>query len=389
MPVYLDHAATTPLRPEVLEAMAPYLGSVYGNPSSAHSFGRAAREALDDAHERLAQAIGGEAREIVFTSGGTEANNLALKGAAWAGKSRGHRVVTTAIEHHAVGHPLSYLEHFGFEVVQVPVDRYGRVAPDDVEQAITERTTLVSVMLGNNEVGTLQPITEVAAVVRAQRGVLLHVDAVQAAPWVDLDVSSLGADLVSLSAHKAGGPKGTGALWVRRGTHLLAQQHGGSQERHRRAGTENVPGAVGIARAFELAAAERSSTVPRVRALRDRLLEALVALDEVELTGHPTDRLPHIASIIVRGLDGPSAMLALDLEGIAVSTGSACTTGSTDPSHVLSAMGYPPEEAQGALRLSLGPATTDDDIDEAVRVVPAVLRRLLGRAPAREEAVAR
>ena len=389
MPVYLDHAATMPLRPEVLDAMAPYLGGIYGNPSSAHSFGRAAREALDDAHERLAQAIGGEAREIVFTSGGTEANNLALKGAAWAGKSRGHRVVTTAIEHHAVGHPLSYLEHFGFEVVQVPVDRYGRVAPDDVEQAITERTTLVSVMLGNNEVGTLQPITEVAAVVRAQRGVLLHVDAVQAAPWVDLDVSSLGADLVSLSAHKAGGPKGTGALWVRRGTHLLAQQHGGSQERHRRAGTENVPGAVGIARAFELAAAERSSTVPRVRALRDRLLEALVALDEVELTGHPTDRLPHIASIIVRGLDGPSAMLALDLEGIAVSTGSACTTGSTDPSHVLSAMGYPPEEAQGALRLSLGPATTDDDIDEAVRVVPAVLRRLLGRAPAREEAVAR
>ncbi|HKF84485.1 MAG TPA: cysteine desulfurase family protein [Candidatus Limnocylindrales bacterium] len=389
MPVYLDHAATTPLRPEVLDAMAPYLGGIYGNPSSAHSFGRAAREALDDAHERLAQAIGGEAREIVFTSGGTEANNLALKGAAWAGKSRGHRVVTTAIEHHAVGHPLSYLEHFGFEVVQVPVDRYGRVAPDDVEQAITERTTLVSVMLGNNEVGTLQPITEVAAVVRAQRGVLLHVDAVQAAPWVDLDVSSLGADLVSLSAHKAGGPKGTGALWVRRGTHLLAQQHGGSQERHRRAGTENVAGAVGIARAFELAAAERSSTVPRVRALRDRLLEALVALDEVELTGHPTDRLPHIASIIVRGLDGPSAMLALDLEGIAVSTGSACTTGSTDPSHVLSAMGYPPEEAQGALRLSLGPATTDDDIDEAVRVVPAVLRRLLGRAPAREEAVAR
>jgi len=389
MPVYLDHAATTPLRPEVLDAMAPYLGGIYGNPSSAHSFGRAAREALDDAHERLAQAIGGEAREIVFTSGGTEANNLALKGAAWAGKSRGHRVVTTAIEHHAVGHPLSYLEHFGFEVVQVPVDRYGRVAPDDVEQAITERTTLVSVMLGNNEVGTLQPITEVAAVVRAHRGVLLHVDAVQAAPWVDLDVSSLGADLVSLSAHKAGGPKGTGALWVRRGTHLLAQQHGGSQERHRRAGTENVAGAVGIARAFELAAAERSSTVPRVRALRDRLLEALVALDEVELTGHPTDRLPHIASIIVRGLDGPSAMLALDLEGIAVSTGSACTTGSTDPSHVLSAMGYPPEEAQGALRLSLGPATTDDDIDEAVRVVPAVLRRLLGRAPAREEAVAR
>jgi cysteine desulfurase len=388
MPVYLDHAATTPLRPEVLEAMTPYLGGVFGNPSSAHAFGRAAREALDDAHERLARSIGGDAREIVFTSGGTEASNLALKGAAWAGKSHGHRIVTTPIEHHAVGHALSYLEHFGFEVVQAPVDRYGRVAPDDVEAAITERTTVVSVMLGNNEVGSIQPIADVAAVVRAHRGVLLHVDAVQAAPWVDVDVSSLGADLVSLSAHKAEGPKGTGALWIRRGTHLLAQQHGGSQERHRRAGTENVAGAVGMARAFELAAAERALTAPRVRALRDRLLDALVALDEVELTGHPTDRLPHIASIIVRGLDGASAMLALDLEGIAVSTGSACTTGSTDPSHVLTAMGYPPEEALGALRLSLGRSTTSVDIDEAVRVVPAVLRRLLDAAPAPQAAVA-
>ena len=389
MPVYLDHAATTPMRPEVLEAMTPYLGGVFGNPSSPHAFGRAAREALDDAHDRLARSIGGEAREIVFTSGGTEANNLALKGAAWAGKSRGHRIVTTPIEHHAVGHTLAYLEHFGFEVVQVPVDRYGRVSPDDIERAITERTTLVSVMLGNNEVGTLQPISEVAAVVRAHRGVLLHVDAVQAAPWVDLDVSTLGADLVALSAHKAEGPKGTGALWIRRGTHLLAQQHGGSQERHRRAGTEDVAGAVGMARAFELAASGRSSVVARVRAQRDRLLEALLAVDGVEATGHPTERLPHIASIIVRGLDGPSALLALDLEGIALSTGSACTTGSTDPSHVLSAMGYPPEEALGALRLSLGRTTTDADIDEAARVVPAVLRRLLGAAAAPREAVAR
>ena len=376
MPVYLDHAATTPLRPEVLEAMTPLLGGVFGNPSSPHSFGRLAREALDDAHERLARSIGGEAREIVFTSGGTEANNLAVKGAAWAGKSRGHRIVTTPVEHHAVGHALAYLEHFGFEVVQVPVDRYGRVAPDDIDRAITDRTTLVSVMLGNNEVGTLQPIPDIAAVVRAHRGVLLHVDAVQAAPWLDLDVSTLGADLVALSAHKAEGPKGTGALWIRRGTHLLAQQHGGSQERHRRAGTENVAGAVGMARAFELAASERTAVVARVRAVRDRLLEALAGVEGVEPTGHPTDRLPHIASIIARGLDGASAMLALDLEGIAVSTGSACTTGSTDPSHVLSAMGYPPEEALGALRLSLGRTTTDDEIDEAIRVIPAVLRRL-------------
>ncbi len=388
MPVYLDHAATTPLRPEVLDAMTPLLGGVFGNPSSPHAFGRIAREALDDAHERLARAIGGDAREVVFTSGGTEANNLALKGAAWAGKSRGHRIVTTPVEHHAVGHALAYLEHFGFEVVQVPVDRYGRVAADDVEAAITERTTLVSVMLANNEVGTLQPVAEVAAVVRAHRGVLLHVDAVQAAPWVELDVSTLGADLVALSAHKAEGPKGTGALWIRRGTHLLAQEHGGTQERHRRAGTENVAGAVGMARAFELAVAERDSAVQRVRAQRDRLLEALLEVDGVEATGHPTDRLPHIASVIVRGLDGASATLALDLEGIAVSNGSACTSGSTDPSHVLTAMGYPSDEARGAIRLSLGRTTTDAEIDEAVRVVPAVLRRLLEAAPAPREAVA-
>ena len=388
MPVYLDHAATTPLRPEVLEAMMPLLGGVFGNPSSPHGFGRIAREALDDAHERLAGAIGGDAREIVFTSGGTEANNLALKGAAWAGKSRGHRIVTTPVEHHAVGHALAYLEHFGFEVVQVPVDRYGRVAADDIEAAITERTTLVSVMLGNNEVGTLQPIAEIAAVVRAHRGVLLHVDAVQAAPWVDLDVSTLGADLVALSAHKAEGPKGTGALWIRRGTHLLAQQHGGTQERHRRAGTENVAGAVGMARAFQLAARERRHTVERVRAERDRLVEALVAVDGVEVTGHPSERLPHIASIIVRGLDGASVTLALDLEGIAVSNGSACTSGSTDPSHVLTAMGYPADEARGAVRLSVGRTTTDAEIDEAARAVPAALRRLLEAHPAPPAAVA-
>jgi cysteine desulfurase len=389
MPVYLDHAATTPLRPEVLDAMSPLLGGVFGNPSSPHGYGRLAREALDHAHERLARAIGGDAREIVFTSGGTEANNLALKGAAWAGKSRGHRVVTTPVEHHAVGHALAYLEHFGFEVVQVPVDRYGRISADDVDAAITDRTTLVSVMLANNEVGTLQPVAEVAAVVRAHRGVLLHVDAVQAAPWVELDVSTLGADLVALSAHKAGGPKGSGALWIRRGTHILAQAHGGTQERHRRAGTENVAGAVGMARAFELAVAERGTAVERVGAQRDRLLEALLEVEGVEATGHPTDRLPHIASVIVRGLDGASATLALDLEGIAVSNGSACTSGSSDPSHVLTAMGYPADEARGAIRLSLGRATSDADIDEAVRVVPAVLRRLLEAAPAAPEAVAR
>ena len=381
MQIYLDHAATTPVRPEVLEAMLPLLSGTFGNPSSAHVFGRAAREALDDAHERLARAIGADAREIVFTSGGTEATNLALKGAAWAGRPRGHRLVTSAVEHHATHHTLRHLDKFGFEVVEVGVDRYGRVDPDDIDRALTDRATVVSVILGNNEVGTLQPIAEIAERVRARRGILLHVDAVQAAPWVELDVESLGADLVSLAAHKIEGPKGVGALWIRRGTHLLAQQHGGGQERHRRAGTENVAGAVGMARAFELRAAERAELVPLVRARRDRLAAAVLASGLAESTGHPTERLPHIASFVGRGLEGGSVMLALDLEGIAISTGSACATGSTEVSHVLTAMGYPPEEARGQLRISLGRTTTDAEVDEACRVVPSVLARVAEGSP--------
>lgn len=382
MPIYLDHAATTPVRPEVLEAMMPLLTGTFGNPSSAHAFGRAAREALDDAHERLARAIGADPREIVFTGGGTEATNLALKGAAWAGTARGHRLVSSPVEHHATAHTLRHLEKFGFETVTVPVDRYGRVDPDDIEHAVTDRTTVVSLILGNNEVGTLQPVAEVAARVRARRGVLLHVDAVQAAPWTEFDVGALGADLVSLAAHKAEGPKGVGALWVRRGTHILAQQHGGGQERHRRAGTENVAGAVGMARAFELRAAERAELLPRVRALRDRLAAAVVAGGLAESTGHPTERLPHIASFVVHRIEGGSVALALDLEGIAVSTGSACASGSAEVSHVLTAMGYPADEAQGQLRVSLGRTTTDAEIDLAARVIPEVLERLVGGAAA-------
>ena len=381
MPIYLDHAATTPVRPEVLEAMLPFLGATFGNPSSAHVFGRQAREALDDAHERLARAIGGDAREVVFTGGGTEAINLALKGAAWAGRTKGHRIVTTPVEHHAVGHALAHLEKFGFEVEQVPVDRYGRVDPADVERAITERTILVSVMAANNEVATIQPVTEVAEVVRGHKGVLFHVDAVQAAAWLGPDVETLGADLVSFAAHKVEGPKGTGALWIRRGTHILAQQHGGSQERHRRAGTENLAGIVGMATAFELRAAERASVATRVQAQRDRLAGALLT-DGIELTGHPVERLPHILSMIIPGTDGASVALALDLEGIAVSTGSACATGSAEVSHVLSAMGYPDEEARGALRVSLGRTTTDAEVDDAARTIAAVIRRVMERAPA-------
>lgn len=373
MAIYLDHAATTPMRREVLDAMMPFLTDAFGNPSSAHAFGRTARAALDEAHERVAARLGAEPREIVFTSGGTEANNLALKGAAWAGKSRGHRIVTTAVEHHAVGHALRYLEKFGFEIVEVPVDRYGRVDPDAVDQAMGDKTILVSVMLGNNEVGTLQPVEEIGRRVRARKGVVFHVDAVQAAPYVDLDVERLGADFVSIAAHKFEGPKGMGALYVRHGTHVLAQQHGGTQERHRRAGTENVAGAVGLAEAYDFACRERPESNRRLRKLRERLKSAVLAVEGTELTGHPTERLPGLLSIIARDTDGSAVSLSLDLEGIACSVGSACTTGSTEVSHVLTAMGYPEEEARGALRLSLGRTTTEADIETACQIVPRTI----------------
>ena len=356
--------------------MMPFLTEDFGNASSAHWYGRRARAALDDAHERLAAGLHGEARELVFTSGGTEANNLALKGAAWAGRARGHRIVTTAVEHHAVQHTLRYLEKFGFEVLELPVDRYGRVDPDAVESAITDKTILVSVMLANNEVGTIQPIVEIADRVRRHRGILFHVDAVQAAPFVDLDVRELGADLLTVAAHKFEGPKGVGALWIRHGTHLLAQQQGGSQERHRRAGTENVAGAVGMAAAYELSCAERPATARRVARLRQHLQGAVLAVPGTELTGHPTSRLPGLLSIIARDVDGSAVALALDLAGLACSIGSACATGSSDVSHVLTAMGYPEDEARGALRLSLGRTTSAVEIDRAVELVPGVIARL-------------
>ena len=373
MAIYLDHAATTPLRREALDAMLPFLTEQFGNPSSAHAFGRKARAALDEAHERVATRLHAEPREIIFTSGGTEANNLAIKGAAWAGKARGHRIVTSPVEHHAVSHTLKYLERFGFEVVEVAVDRYGRIDPNELDAAITDKTILVSVMLANNEVGTVQRIAEIARRVHTHKGVLMAVDAVQGAPYIDLDVEALGVDMLSIAAHKFEGPKGVGVLYLRHGTHILAQQQGGEQERHRRAGTENVAGAVGLAAAYELSCEERPETVKRLRRQRDRLKQAVLAVEGAELTGHPKERLPGLLSIIARDTDGASVTLSLDLEGIACSVGSACTTGSTEVSHVLSAMGYPDEEARGALRLSLGRTTTDAEIDTASEVVPRVI----------------
>ena len=374
MAIYLDHAATTPLRHEALEAMLPLLGGTYGNPSSPHSFGRQARKALDEAHERIAARLNCGPRELVMTSGGTEALNLGLKGAAWAGRARGHRIVTSRVEHHAALHALRYLEKFGFEVIELPVDRYGRVDPDDVDAALTERTILVAIGLANNEVGTIQPIAEIGRriLTHAPKGCLFAVDAIAAAPYLPLDVDVLGCDLLAIAAHKFEGPKGAGALYVRKGTTILAQQQGGSQERHRRAGTEDVAGAVGMAVAFELAVTERDVTARRVRKLRDRLKSALVAVDGVELTGHPRERLPGLLSVVIGETDGAAVVNRLDLEGVAASVGSACTTGSLEPSHVLTAMGYPDDEARGSLRLSLGRTTTDEEIDAAIEIVPRV-----------------
>jgi cysteine desulfurase len=345
--------------------MLPWLSDEFGNPSSSHAFGRKARAGLDEAHERIARAIGAQAREIVLTSGGTESNNLAIKGAAWAGKARGHRIVASSVEHHSVGHALLYLEKFGFEIVELPVDRYGRVDPDQLEAAITSKTVLVSVMAANNEVGTLQPIAEIAQRVHRHKGVLFHADAAQFAAHRKVDVGALGVDLLTLAAHKFEGPKGVGALYVRHGTNLLAQQQGGSQERYRRAGTEDVASAIGMAVALELAAADMKEVEPKLAKLRKRLSAAVRSIEGVEETGHPAERLPSILSLVARGVDGPSLAMALDLAGLACSTGSACVSGSDEVSHVLTAMGFPEEEARGALRLSLGRTTTAEEIDQA------------------------
>lgn len=375
MPIYLDHAATTPLRPEALEAMMPFLGAEFGNPSSPHAWGRRARAALDEAHERVATALGAGSREIVITSGGTEALNLALKGAAWAGKPRGHRILTTAVEHHAVLHPLQQLEKFGFEIVELPVDRYGRLDPDVLSAALTDRTILVALGHANNEVGTIQPLVGLVQRVRRDgpKGCLIAVDAVASVPYLPVDVVALDVDILAIAAHKFEGPKGAGALYLRAGTHILSQQQGGSQERFRRAGTEDVPAAVGMGVALELAVAERDATAKRLRRGRERLVRALTSIGGVEQTGHPSDRLPGLVSIVIRDVEGASVVVKLDLEGVAASVGSACTTGSAEPSHVLRAMGYPDEEARGSLRLSLGRSTTETEIGNAVEIVPLIV----------------
>ncbi len=387
MSIYLDHAATTPLREEVLAAMLPYLTEHFGNASSLHADGRRARQGLDEAREVIAKIIGAKPREIVFTSGGSESDNLAVKGAAWAASARGRHIVTSSVEHRAVLHTCAILERSGFEVTYLPVDRYGRVDPDDVEAAIADHTALVSIMYANNEVGTIQPIAEIGAICR-RAGVLFHTDAVQAGGYLPLDVDALGVDLLSLAAHKVYGPKGVGALFVRQGTALLPQVQGGAQERQRRAGTENVAGVVGFARAMDLAqgdATARDAENARLAGLRDRLLASVADLAGLEATGHPVERLPHNASWLIDGVEGGDLVAALDLEGVASSTGSACTSGSSEPSHVLLAMGIGPERAHGALRLTAGRSTSSADVDRAAAVMHQAVTRMRAAAPSRAE----
>ncbi len=375
--VYLDHAATTPVAPEVAEAMARVLREAHGNPSSAYAEGRAARALVDQAREEVAAALGASGSEIVFTSGGTEADNLALRGTFAARMGDGDGIVTTAVEHHAVLDTAQDLaDRLHARLVVLPVDRHGRVSVSQVTAALDERTVLVSVMHGNNEVGTLQPIAEIGAACRA-RGVTFHSDAVQTVGAVPFDVATIPVDLVSLNAHKFYGPKGVGALYVRRGTRLVTLQTGGGQERGRRTGTENVAGIVGLGVAMRLAAERRASEAERQTRLRDRLFEGIVArVPDALLTGHPTQRLPNNASFCFPGTQGEALVVALDLEGFAVSSGSACTSGNTEPSHVILALGIEREVAQGSLRLTVGRDTTEADVDALLEALPPIVARL-------------
>ncbi len=378
--VYLDHAATTPVHPEVLVAMLPYFRNYFGNPSSVHSFGRDARKAVDAAREAVAKAIGADPREVFFTSGGTESDNIAIQGVALARKQNGKHIVTSKIEHHAVLDTCHFLESQGYDVTYLPVDETGLVSVADFEAALRPDTILVSIMHANNEMGAIQPIKEMAAIARAKK-ITFHTDAVQTVGSIPVDVKDLGVDLLSFSAHKFYGPKGIGVLYIKKGTRMKPLYHGGSQERKYRPGTENHVGIVGLAKALELATEGLKSRQARIQALRDKLIAGLLALPEVKLNGHPTQRLPGNANVSVRYVEGESLILSLDMQGIAVSSGSACTSGSLEPSHVLLAMGLTHEEAHGSLRLTLGIDNTEEDVEYVLSAMPAVVERLRQMSP--------
>ncbi len=384
--VYMDHSATTPVRPEVVEAMLPYFTEQFGNASSVHHLGQRARAAVDEARDIVAAHLNARPEEIVFTSGGTESDNHAIRGVAAAG--RGRHVITSAVEHHAVLNTCKALEKEGFEVTVLPVDENGLVDPQELRGALRPGTVLVSIMMANNEVGTIQPIRELAEVT-AESGAVFHTDAVQAAGKMPVDVEELGVDLLSLSAHKFYGPKGVGVLYIRAGTRIRPMQVGGHHEHGRRAGTENVPGIVGMARALELACAEMDEEAQRLKRLREHLQKGLTGrLEDVQLNGHPEQRLPHLLNLTFAYVEGESMLLSLDAVGVCVSTGSACTSGTLEPSHVLTAMGVRPELAHGSLRFSLGRMNTEDDVEYVLEKFPPIVRRLREMSPTTREASA-
>ena len=379
--IYMDHAATTAVDPRILQAMRPYLSEWYGNPSSIHRQGSIARAALEAARATVASALGARPSEIIFTSGGTESDNLALRGVAWASRGPGDHIITSSVEHHAVSNTCRQLEERGFRVTWLPVDDHGLVDPDDVGRAITDSTTLISIMYANNEVGTIEPVAEIGKIAR-DKGIPFHTDAVQAAGSLDLHVDRLGVDLLSLSGHKFYGPKGVGVLYVRGGTPLLPAQTGGGQENHRRAGTENVPDIVGLATALELANQGRESSVARLSALRDRLITGLLsAIPDCRLTGHPAQRLPNNASFVFEGIVGEAILSRLDLAGVAASTGSACAIQEEGGSDVLLAMGIDEQLAQSSLRLTLGRDNTVADVDYVLAILPGIVQDLRVLSP--------
>ncbi|MCQ1536334.1 cysteine desulfurase NifS [Methanosarcina sp. KYL-1] len=380
--VYMDHAATTFTKPEVAEAMMPFLKEHFGNPSSLYSIGREAKEAVESAREQLAKALGAKPEEVYFTSGGTESDNWAVKGTALARQERGNHIITTPIEHHAVLYPCEYLETKGFEVTYLLVDRYGLVDPADVEAAIREDTTLISVMYANNEIGTLEPVPEIGKIAK-EHGVPFHTDAVQVIGKIPLDMQGKhkDIDMLSLSSHKFYGPKGVGALYIREGTEIDNYMHGGGQERGRRAGTENVAGIVGMGKAIELATANIEAHNEKIRKMRDRLKDGVLEIPHCRLNGHPEKRLPGNLNFSFEYIEGESLLLMLDQLGVCCSTGSACSSGSSEPSHVLRAIGLPPKIAQGSLRLTLGDADSEEDVDYVLEVLPGIVEKLRAMSP--------
>lgn len=383
--IYLDYAATTPADPVAVKAMLPYFSEQFGNASSMHSFGREAKAAIEGAREKVASLLGASPEEIIFTSGGTESNNFVIKGAAYIGEKKGNHIITSSIEHHAVIEPCKFLEKKGFKVTRVPVDKYGLVNPEDIRKAITDKTILISIMHANNEVGTIEPIAEIGKIAKDE-DVYFHTDAVQTFGHIPINVDEFNLDLLSVSSHKLYGPKGVGAVYVRKGTRISPLFHGGEQERNRRASTENVPGIVGFGKAVELAKENMEKEAKELTALRDKLIKGISEkIKHVHLNGHPAKRLPNNVDVAIEFVEGEALLLNLDLEGVAASTGSACSSSSLEPSNVLLALGLSHELAHGSLRFTLGRYTKSEDIDYVLEILPRIVGKLRAMSPLYKE----